>query len=385
MLADAPPGHRSLAATNEAWVLLDRGNARQAEAAFASLAFQAERDGNDIGAKFHNVYRARALYQTGQFHDASNILDGIDATEGALGFLAQLARTEGAGWFEDWERAATEADALFEIVMRDLPQWENIGRYHRARTQLQLGDTQGAREEVERALTACPPGPDGWRWRQRCRALALRIDHAATGTWDQATAENLTDELLVARWFDVACELMVVRAEVENDTELALQAAGLADSVGNPLLAIRAVHAGDLWTDSRSGSVIGYAKTVAATGPKHWPELPQAAAALQAEAPVVDADQDSLVDALNETMRAIGLEGSGVTPDAGTTTGSRSRSRVATRCQNLAVGSVPQSPRWPSLAYLSERRWRYNPMLLLPTTIIVSRHYRTRRAVRQRS
>ena len=95
LLTDASPIQHALAANNEAWILLDRGYARQAEAAFASLAFEATRSGNEVAAAFHTVYHARALYAAGKPDEAHALLDTVDAPTGVLSFLRQLALRRG--------------------------------------------------------------------------------------------------------------------------------------------------------------------------------------------------------------------------------------------------------------------------------------------------
>ena len=241
-IARSDPDQDRLSAKNEAEILLDRGYARQAEAAFASLSFQAERGGNPVGAAFFRVYHARALFAAGKANEAFALLDAIDDPDGALLFLKQLALTEGAVWFEQWDEATDLARALTETIATEVPQWENIGRFYLAKSLLGKGEIGESRTQLTSALEACPPGTDGWRWRLRCRALEMALSHAEGRPWDQTAAENLTDELLVARWFDVASDLMINRANIEDDKELARQAAGLASSLGNPTLAIRAAH-----------------------------------------------------------------------------------------------------------------------------------------------
>ncbi len=314
-IARSDPDQDRLSAKNEAEILLDRGYARQAEAAFASLSFQAERGGNPVGAAFFRVYHARALFAAGKANEALALLDAIHGPDGALLFLKQLALTEGAVWFEQWDEATDLARALTETIATEVPQWENIGRFYLAKSLLGKGEIGESRTQLTSALEACPPGTDGWRWRLRCRALEMALSHAEGRPWDQTAAENLTDELLVARWFDVASDLMINRANIEDDKELARQAAGLASSLGNPTLAIRAAHGADLWTDSQAADVVGEAQSTAAglteSAREQWTELPHVAAALAAEPPEASPDDSSLVDELNETLTAIGLAGSG--------------------------------------------------------------------------
>ncbi|MDH5505052.1 MAG: hypothetical protein OEY98_13635, partial [Acidimicrobiia bacterium] len=314
-IARTDPNQDRLSAKNEAEILLDRGYARQAEAAFASLSFQAERDGNPVGAAFFRVYHARALFAAGKASEALALLDGIVNPDGALLFLKQLALTEGAVWFEQWDEATDLARALTETIATEVPQWENISRFYLAKSLLGNGEIDESRSQLTAALAACPPGTDGWRWRLRCRALEMALSHAEAQPWDQTAAENLTDELLVARWFDVASDLMINRANIEDDQELARQAAGLASSLGNPTLAIRAAHAADLWTDSHAADVVREAQSTAANladaAKEQWTALPHVAAALAANPPEARPDDSSLIDELNETLAAIGLAGSG--------------------------------------------------------------------------
>ncbi len=311
----ADPAYERLSADHEAKILLDRGYARQAEAAFASLSFQAERDGNTVGAAFFRVYHARALFASGKANEAHELLDAIVEPYGALLFLKQLALTEGAVWFERWDEAVDLAQSLTEIIHTEVPQWENIGRFYLAKALLGRGDVAQAREQLTAAFDACPPGTDGWRWRLRCQGLEMALSNAEGKPWDQTVAENLTDELLVARWFDIAADLMINRARLENDKELARQAAGLASSLGNPTLAIRAAHVADLWSDSQAAEVVQDAQTTLSnlpeTAQERWAALPHVAAALAADPPEPNEDDSTLVDELNETLTAIGLAGSG--------------------------------------------------------------------------
>lgn len=314
LLADATARQHHIAATHEAWIMLDRGFARNAEAAFASLAFEAERNGDSTDAAFHTVYHARALFAAGQAHDAELLLETIQHATGALLFLKHLALTEGAGWFEQWDIAAQRARETLDVIASEVPQWENVGRFHLARALLGIGDLPGARRELIAAYATCPPGTDGWRWRMRCKELDLGLTHAEGSPWDKTTAENLTDELLVARWFDTACDLMIERAAIEKDRELARQAAGLAESIGNPTLAIRAAHVGDLWSESKVGGIARSARAIHAGldegSRERWAALDHVAAALAAEPTESDVEELSLIDELNETMSAIGLAGS---------------------------------------------------------------------------
>ncbi|MBK5266700.1 MAG: PQQ-binding-like beta-propeller repeat protein [Acidimicrobiia bacterium] len=314
ILADTGSANDQLSATNEAYILLDRGYARQAEAAFASLAFQSERDGNTIGARFFNVYHARALMAAGKAGEAAALLDSIVEPEGALLFLKQLALTEGAVWFEQWQSATDLAKALTGIIAAEVPQWTNIGHFYLAKALLGLGEIAEARTELAAAYATCPAGTDGWRWRLRCRGLDMVLGQAEGEPWDQTAAENLTDELLVARWFDIACDLMIHRAEIEKDQELAKQAAGLASSLGNPTLAIRAAHAGSLWADSQVADIVRDARSIHVAldddSREQWGLLPHVAAALSAEPPAPDPNDLTLIDELNETLTAIGLAGS---------------------------------------------------------------------------
>lgn len=314
ILAATGSANDRLSATNEAYILLDRGYARQAEAAFASLAFQADRDGDTIGTGFFNVYHARALMAIGKVGEAHALLDGTEEPEGALLFLKQLALTEGAVWFEQWQSASELARALTHLIATETPQWTNIGHFYSAKSLLGAGEITEARTELAAAFAACPAGTDGWRWRLRCRGLDMVLGQAEGKPWDQTAAENLTDELLVARWFDIACDLMIHRAEIEKDQELAKQAAGLASTLGNPTLAIRAAQAGSLWADSQVADIVQDARSTHAAlddnSREQWAMLPHVAAALSAEPPAPDPNDLTLIDQLNETLTAIGLAGS---------------------------------------------------------------------------
>ncbi|MDH3517751.1 MAG: PQQ-binding-like beta-propeller repeat protein, partial [Acidimicrobiia bacterium] len=342
---------RYSADTHRAWIELDRGEARLAERSFASLTDRAADRGPAVLAT-QLVYWGRALFMTG---DAQQALDAIDRAEQlarssgatAVLFLAALARAEGMAAFERWDDYLAVSETLLDLVLHHLPQWENIARYHRGRALSETGTTSTAQLEIHRAIDACPPGADGWRWRRRCEAARMVIDQAAGQGWNKQEAENLTDELLVSRWFGTAVELMTARAVIENDQELASHAATLADEIGNPLLTAKAVDVADVWSEPASARVADKARALAARLPEgwrdDWEQLPYVVAALaRTEEPSEDTPE--FREALATAWAGLGLsEGdSPLSPAQRQSTGlvRRAPARLGRRLATVLVGAA---------------------------------------------
>lgn len=343
--------HRYSVDTHRAWIELDRGQARDAEASFASLVDRAEHLGpGALAAQL--AYWGRALFSTG---DATGALEAIRRAEdlaranGATSvlFLAALARAEGLATFERWADYAEQAEGLFDLTMAHLPQWENVARFHRAQGFLHTDDAGTAQSEIRLAIEACPPGADGWRWRRRCEAARLVIDQAATGDYDQEHAENLTDELLVARWFGAAVDFMTDRATIESDPELARHAATLADELGNLPATVRAVHAADAWEEGPSARVADRVRGLADRLPPGWQpawrELPHVSAALE-HTGAVDEETPEFREALAEAWAGLGLDegGAPLSPSQRRAAGvvRRRPVRTASRAVAILVGAA---------------------------------------------
>lgn len=336
---------------HRAWIELDRGQARAAESSFASLVDRAERFGPAALAA-QLVYWGRALFATG---DAAGALDAIRRAEDlarrngatAVLFLAALGRAEGLATFERWDEYAEQSEALLDLTMAHLPQWENVARFHRAQALHHADDAAAAQSEIRLAIAACPAGADGWRWRRRCEAARLVIDHAASGDYDQEHAENLTDELLVARWFGAAVEFMTDRAAIESDPELARHAATLADELGNLPATVRAVHAAEAWDEPASARVADKVRGLADRLPPEWQqawrELPQVTAAL-GHTGAVDEETPEFREALAEAWAGLGLaEGDApLSPSQRQAAGAvrRRPARTASRAAALLIGAA---------------------------------------------
>ncbi|HEY7704982.1 MAG TPA: hypothetical protein VID03_09170, partial [Acidimicrobiia bacterium] len=230
------PAQRFYGRMNRAWVELDRGEPRRAEADFAELRDRALELEGEASLADKEAYLARALFGQGRADEAMASLEAAESRATATGaiapaFIAALARAEGGLQFGRYEEALAGADKALEITSAHLPAWNNVAGYLRARSLAELGRTEEARAALAEARMATPPGVDGWRWRARIRELEMEL---GTGAWPQREAEDLTDELLHSRFYGPAAELMTVRASREKDPELAALAAALALRVGNP-------------------------------------------------------------------------------------------------------------------------------------------------------
>jgi len=125
--------------------------------------------------------------------------------------------------------------------------------------------------------------------------------------------EDLTDELLQARWNLSALELMIERSKREKDPELALQAAGLAIDLGIPTVAIRAAQTANIWSDP-GGQAVGYAAQAVqhqlpAAWADEWLALPHVAAALAVEVTDDQAATDELTAQWAHAVAESGLAG----------------------------------------------------------------------------
>lgn len=283
---------RFLGHWNGAWLAFDRGQATEAESGFEYCAHQARTFTGDEWLAQAEAWHSRALFWSGRAVEAveahDRALDAADRTD-SIGpaFLSALGRAEGMALFGRYEDARSAADDALDVVLRDIPDWENAVRYARAAALLGEGSVADARREAEQALAACPPGADGERWRKACRALLLEIRAADGDAWPRAEAVTLSRELLEARWFSPAIRLLIARASHEDDDDAARGAAALALELGIPMLAARAVHARGLWDDPVAPEIARAVRETAGRVPDHWREgwdaLPEVAPALSRE------------------------------------------------------------------------------------------------------
>jgi outer membrane protein assembly factor BamB/tetratricopeptide (TPR) repeat protein len=332
--------------TNRAWVLLDRGEASAAEAAFARLRDDAVELEGDVGRADKDAYWARAGFRTGLVTDAKAAAEAaidlarrLDAP--APQFIGWLALAEGATLYGRTDEAIDAADRALELVEAHLPAWENVVRTIRARALMASGRLADARDELDQALTLCPPGADGWRWRMHGEALRLMLSEEGGAPWPQREAEDLSDALLQAKWYDAAVDLMTERARREGDAELGEQAAALAVKLGNPALAARAAEAAGMW-DQPAARPIG--RMVRATGarmPADWWETWRADPGIRNALDLPEPDDASAAELqarIDDALDAAGLAGV---------------AEVLSPAQRRAAGLVRRRPvrrrRWPAV------------------------------------
>lgn len=341
----AAPIQQFFARQNRAWILFDRGEMARAELEFTHL--RDHTDSTDLaGLADKEAWRARALFGTGRPAEAMAAVDEArrlaeQAEVQAPLFLADLALTEGGLLYGRPEDALQAADRVWDLVERQLPAWRNVVRSSRARALLALGRHDEAAEEVRAALEATPAGSNGWRWRSRCHAIEIEVDAAAGGGFRKREAEDLADLFLQSEYYGWAAELTCVIAEQIDDDEAAREAMVLALQVGNPMLAARAAHAGDLWKESGTAPVIRAIRATEQRLPDDWDDewrqLPQVAAALAAPEPVEDDTGAENVEVLEAALRRAGLS---------------SADTILSPAQRRSKGLVRHRPRRRSLAQL---------------------------------
>jgi outer membrane protein assembly factor BamB/tetratricopeptide (TPR) repeat protein len=270
----ADAGQRFRGRLNRAWVQLDRGQAAGAEAGFARLREEAKELEGPISLADKEAYWARAAFAVGRPTEALAAVERAEAAAKSLGvpapaFIAAIARAEGALYFERYEEALAAADLVMDFVTSQFHDWENRARVLRARALVGMDRLEEATAEAGAALNATPEGVNGLRLRKEievARLLALPQDRP----WPQREVENLTDELLAANWNLAALDLMIARAKRERDTELALYAAGLANDLGIPTLAVRAAHLAKMWTEPAGQAIAFSAQGVVRHLPESW-------------------------------------------------------------------------------------------------------------------
>lgn len=302
---------RAQATYDEAWVAFDQGLAQEAADKFAAVA---ERLTEHQAAQLadREVWLARSLFAAGKPAEAEETRRRAMARAeeiGAFGpvFLGHMALAEGAGMYGAWEESLRGADDMLEVVLSTLPAWENAARYLRARALNGLGRNDEAKTEITAALAATPKGINGWRWRNRCRALQWRIDVDGGGKWDDLAPADLTEELLAARFYSQAVELLTDRVKHEKDPELGRSAAALALRVGQPAEAARALATTKFWSEPEGVATAHAIRniTVPAEWEDAWTASPGVATALAA--PEV-ADATDAVQAMQADLDAVFAE-----------------------------------------------------------------------------
>jgi outer membrane protein assembly factor BamB/tetratricopeptide (TPR) repeat protein len=309
---DGNPFQRFLAAQNTGRIALDRGKAVEAEPTFERVFTRAEEVAGLAAEADAAAWLARAQFLHGHpsqgLQSVATAMELAEATAtGGPIFLGHMAHSEGAGRFAAYEEALDAADSMLGYVLQQLPDWENAARYLRAKALLGLGRVAEAAAEVEAALELTPEGINGWRWRLRIEAFRFSVLAAQGAEWPQARAEDLTDELLQGQWLDVATELMAVRAGIEEDQDLARQAAALALQLGIATTAAAAIEAGGLWSDPAGAAVASRVKETARHVPETWQEAwaAQAGIAAALAAPeVVDEELAAAAAALQSDLDA---------------------------------------------------------------------------------
>ena len=299
---------------NQAWVDLDQGQMRAAEAGFAHLRDEARSLEGEASQADKEAYWARALFGIGRPDLALAAIDRAHEMADSAGamapkFIAHIALAEGGLLFENWERAREGAQAALDVALANLPAWENVCRYLLARSLYGMGSLDEGRAQAEAALAATPPRADGIRWRLRIEELQLELGDV----WDRRRAEDISDLLLQSRWLGAAVDLMTARAGRETDREVAAEAASLAVQIGNPVQAAKAVRAGDLWDDPLATPVLSAARLLVDHCPPGWyPSFltePKAEAALAAATEVTDEEVALLREKIAQALQTAGLSG----------------------------------------------------------------------------
>jgi outer membrane protein assembly factor BamB len=299
---------------NQAWVDLDQGQMRAAEAGFAHLREEAQSLEGQASQADKEAYWARALFGIGRPDLALAAMDranemATSADAMAPKFIAHLARAEGGLLFENWDQAREGAEAALDLALANLPAWENVCRYLMARALYGLGSLDQARSEAEAALAGTPVGADGIRWRLRIEELQLEL----SDVWNRRGAEDITDLLLQSRWLGAAVDLMTARAARDKDPEVAAEAAALALQIGNPVQAAKAVRAGDLWKNPLATPVLAAVRPLVDHCPPDWyPSFltqSDATAALAEVAEVTEEEVALLREKIAQALQSAGLSG----------------------------------------------------------------------------
>ncbi|HUP17098.1 MAG TPA: PQQ-binding-like beta-propeller repeat protein [Acidimicrobiia bacterium] len=360
---------------NQAWVDLDQGQMRAAEAGFAHLREEAQSLEGQASQADKEAYWARTLFGIGRPDlalAAINRAHEMASSAGAMApkFIAHLARAEGGLLFENWEQAREGAEAALDLALANLPAWENVCRYLVARAMYGLGSLDEARSQAEAALAATPVGADGIRWRLRIEELQLEL----SDVWNRRAAEDITDLFLQSRWLGAAVDLMTARAARDKDPEVAAEAAALALQIGNPVQAAKAVRAGNLWRNPLATPVLSAARGLTDHCPPDWyPAFlagPEPEAALAAATEVTDEEETLLREKIAQALQTAGLSGDTILSPAQRRTAGlvhrrrpRRRSPLAWLAAAVAVGVIATGA-----AFLVVNLTAPDPVAAAPTT-----------------
>ncbi len=301
---------RYLAKWNRAWIYVDRGDYRRAEADLDFLVYTAE-DGDhaasDIAEK--KAYHGRALFGMGKPQAALERLReaATDATP-SIRYLVALAESEGHPRYGAWTEALEATDRLSESVEELVPAWRNVGLYLRAKALAGSGQLDEARRTVAEAILACPPGVNGWRWRQRCRALQMDLAARAGEPFPAEEAEGLVEEMLRAQWLGPAAELLVAMARHTKTPDRARQAMALAWKGGDVMLAAEAAEVAGAWESELASPIVDRVRRIEGELDESMAaslrELPHAATALAVQRDVSE-DETALRAEFEEAITAV--------------------------------------------------------------------------------
>ena len=302
------------ASLNQAWTAFDRGWMAKAEQGYAAALRDAARIESEVAAADKEIALARAKFGSG---DPGQAVEGLrrarevaESTNApVLDFLATIADVEGALLYERREEAKAAVERLEDIVRESFPAWVNRLATLQARVALQAGDRAGARRSVALGLESTPHGANGARLRAELEVLGM----AAADEWDSRRAAELNDHIIQAGWLGLAAWFTTVRAERDNDPDVAMIAAGLAHRLGNPMQAARAVNVAERWDDPRADAVANAIERVGRSLPEDWGSefmaLPFVAPALYRAGQIDDADEGALIAGLDAALAAAGLSG----------------------------------------------------------------------------
>ncbi len=303
---------------NGAWIVFDRGQARQAEVQFAEVTEEAERLGGVSWRSDREAQWSRALFMRGMIAEGlsarQRAMKDADGSGLPITHIPHMSLAEGALVIHRYEDALAAADDMLAVAIQKQLGWENAARFLRAKALGGVGRLAEATEEVEKAIDTTPPGIDGWRWRLKIRVLQLTLDGARGVPWPEDEALTLTDELLNNKWYLTAAQLLIARAVHEKDSRSAEDAAALAVQLGVPSVAAEALQAGNLWTKPAGAAVIAAVKEMAQHIPEQWrdewsahPSIAPALAAPEVEDEAYEAAVAELEGELEESLAAAGF------------------------------------------------------------------------------
>jgi len=229
------PHQKFLAAYNESWVELDRGNARRAEAGFARLIDRVV-DESDARKADLMAWQSRCLFRLGRVEEATQAAAGalgLASRSGDVGpvFLAHMAMAEGAVMYDHGADARAAATEMLGVVLLQIPAWENAARYLLAKAHVAEGRLDAAGDELANAVETCPPGVSGRRWRLTCDALGHLIE-CERGSLLDHSADQLIEDLLAVQWHEPAIDLLIAQAGSRQNAAPAIHAVELAVELG---------------------------------------------------------------------------------------------------------------------------------------------------------